>query len=85
MQDVIADQNYYYDEEGNVTTDESKGSRWLAREGANVLEENREALAAFQSTSKATPKAGAVDEESAKSAKPSANKSAKPAADKGAK
>jgi predicted Rossmann fold nucleotide-binding protein DprA/Smf involved in DNA uptake len=93
MKDLAADGNYYYDAEGNVTTDESKGVRWLAREGANVLPEHREALAAFQKSNPTAPaekKAEKVaqDDEGAdekKAAKASANKKATPSKNKGAK
>lgn len=78
MSDVIADKHYWFDAEGNVTTDETKAVRWLAREGANVLPEHRDALTAFQGSS---PK----EEAEVKAESPKANKSAKPTKNKGVK
>lgn len=86
--DAISDGNYFYDADGNVTTDETKAVRWLAREGANVLPEHREALKAFQGEagdSKVAQSEGEDAPVEEKSAKPSANKKAKPSQNKGAK
>lgn len=87
MKQVIADKNYFFDAEGNVTTDESKGERWLAREGAAVLDEHVEALEAFQG--KAGDSKVAPEEEAAakattepKAAKASDNKKATPSKNK---
>lgn len=85
MQDVIADQHYWFDADGNVTTDEAKGTRWLAREGANVLPEHRDALKAFQGTSKEEGSSAAGEEVTEKATSPKANKSAAPTKNKGVK
>jgi hypothetical protein len=90
MKDLASDQNYYYDAEGNVTTDATKGVRWLAREGANVLPEHREALKAFQAAgdSKVAQAEGEAEfesEDSKKAKKPAANKKAAPSKNKGVK
>jgi len=84
MSDVIADKHYWFDAEGNVTTDEAKGTRWLAREGANVLPEHRDALSAFQGTSKEEG-SSAEGEDAEKADSPKANKSAAPTKNKGVK
>jgi hypothetical protein len=85
--EVVADQNYYYDADGNVTTDESKGERWLAREGAAVLPEHKVALAEFQaSTGEGKSAKAASDEEPGeKASSPASNKAATPKKNKGAK
>lgn len=85
MKEVIADKNYYFDAEGKVTTDESKGERWLAREGANVLEDHREALEAFQGENPGKSGKVAPEEVEEKSEAPKANKKAKTPANKGVK
>jgi hypothetical protein len=88
MAEVVADQHYYYDAEGKVTTDESKGERWLAREGAAVLPEHQAALAAFQKGPDEAGPEAAPDEEAdggEKASRPSANKAKTPSKNKGAK
>lgn len=90
MDEKIADKDYFFDAEGNVTTDESKGVRWLARKGANVLPEHREALEGF-SGGKAEEAEPGNDAESdgsddgEKASSPKLNKSATPKKNKGAK
>ena len=88
--DAVSDGNYFYDAEGNVTQDEAKGVRWLAREGANVLPEHRDALKAFQESSpkgKVAQSEGEAEDGTVepKAAKPSANKRATASKNKGAK
>src|SRR5690348_12135574 len=90
MPEVIADQDYYYDAEGNITTDESKGERWLARKGAAVLDEHKAALSAFREGKKTTKAAALAEDEDVdggeKASSPSANKkAAKPKNKSGAK
>lgn len=85
--EAVSDGNYWFDAEGNVTTDEAKGVRWLAREGANVLPEFRDALKAFQGSPKgkvARPEEEA-EVESDEKPKPAANKKASPSKNKGVK
>lgn len=91
MEEVIADQNYYFDADGNVTTDEAKGERWLARKGAVVLDEHQDALSDFQNMAGeyGTGKVAQEDEADStvekKADKASSNKKATPSKNKGAK
>lgn len=95
--EVIADRNYFLDANGKVTTDSTKATDWLAREGALVRPDIRERYGipyaaepeekeakqkvAPQPDGEAEPEAT----EKPKSAAPSANKAVKPAKNKGVK
>ena len=95
LEEVVSDGNYYFDADGNVTTDESKGVRWLARTGANVLPAFREALRTFLDTPAPKPAKppepgdqengvkGNSPKTGKKAAKPDSNKSAAPKENKG--
>ena len=85
--EAISDGNYWFDADGNVTTEEAKGVRWLARTGANVLPEFRDALKAFQGSPQGKVAQPEVEAEVESDKKPKAegNKKASPSKNKGVK
>lgn len=75
--EVIADQTYYLDKEGNVTTDPEAADRQLAAKGSPIPVHVQKQYS--------IPTASEEEGSSEKAEKPSANKSEKPTKNKGAK
>jgi hypothetical protein len=73
-----ADQDYFLDVEGNVTTDEKKAHQLLIRKDQDIPKE----MADKYGIGKVAQKEEESDGKTVKSAKPSANKSEKPANNK---
>ncbi len=78
----IADQDYYLDAEGNVTTDSAEAHIQIASKGSPIAKDVREKYSI--PTAPEEEKVAQKDEEAEKP-KPSANKKATPSKNKGAK
>ncbi len=78
--EILAEQHHWLDEDGNVTTDETKGSIWLVREGSPITKE----MADKYGIGKVTPQ-DEGETATVKADKPKSNKSESPTSNKGAK
>ena len=86
----VADKDYYRDEDGNVTSDESKAATLLVREGQEMTAEVEELIggadkAEDKKVAQESEEDAEADEAAKKSSKPAANKKASPSKNKGAK
>lgn len=84
MSDKVADKDYFLDEEGNVTDDESKAATLLIRAGQEMSQEVADKVGSQPDDGKVAQEGEAEDAE-AKAAKPASNKKAAPSSNKGVK
>lgn len=82
MSEVIADRDYFTDQNGDLTTDSTKAADWLVRKGSPISKEHQEKYNIPLQTS---VQSGKDVDGGKKASSPSSNKATSPKENKGAK